>query len=204
MNKIKLPKTQRLIRTTFLDLLTEKDFNQLRVTDIITRAEISRSTFYQYYDDKYQLLEEIETELIDGFIKLMLIIRQNGIADFTKQVKCGCHPIYVEYFKYIRAHCEIFHVLLDYKSGTYFSHKFMNAISATRLETSKNWISEVSQTNDRELREYREALLASIYVTLFTTWLKNDMNFSEEKMASILCSMWQAEILYTDLLFRHA
>ena len=57
--------TQKAIMDTFLALLEEKTLDKITVRDIVEKCEINRNTFYYYYRDIYELLEEVfrvETE----------------------------------------------------------------------------------------------------------------------------------------------
>jgi AcrR family transcriptional regulator len=51
------------IKEAFMALLIEKGFEATRVSDIVTRAQINRTTFYRHYKDKYDLAERL-TELL--------------------------------------------------------------------------------------------------------------------------------------------
>lgn len=57
-------RSRRLIRSAFLELLREKAYEKITVTDIVTRADINRSTFYAHYPDVRGLVEEIVSEAI--------------------------------------------------------------------------------------------------------------------------------------------
>lgn len=59
-------KTRRAIRNAFAQLLAEKDINDISITDIANRADINRKTFYKHYKGLYQLVDEIQNELIDS------------------------------------------------------------------------------------------------------------------------------------------
>ena len=61
---IRIIKTRRAIQAAFLGLMKEKGFAAVTVKDIIRDAEINRSTFYAHYEDKYDLLESIENDLL--------------------------------------------------------------------------------------------------------------------------------------------
>lgn len=76
--------TKTMITVTFLSLLNKKPFDKITIKDIVEACNINRNTFYYYYSDIYDLLEEIfkaeMTEMIethknggswmDGFIKM--------------------------------------------------------------------------------------------------------------------------------------
>ena len=57
-------RSRRLIRQAFLELLREKAYEKITVTDIVTAADINRSTFYAHYPDVRGLVEEIVGEAI--------------------------------------------------------------------------------------------------------------------------------------------
>ncbi len=75
--------TKNLIYYTFIDLLSTKPFDKITVRDIVEACEINRNTFYYYYSDIYDLLEEIFTKKI----KQMLDSHKEGnswVASFMK------------------------------------------------------------------------------------------------------------------------
>nr|WP_245339636.1 TetR/AcrR family transcriptional regulator [Staphylococcus sp. GDX8P102P-2] len=56
--------TQKRIKNSLVTLLETHKFDLITVNQIVEEAEITRSTFYRYYDDKYNLLSEIEEEIL--------------------------------------------------------------------------------------------------------------------------------------------
>ena len=60
-------RSRKLIRQAFMELLKEKPFEKITVTDIVNRADINRSTFYAHYPDVMGLLDEIQEEIICFF-----------------------------------------------------------------------------------------------------------------------------------------
>lgn len=71
MDEIKLDrrvrKTKKAIRNAFALLLSEKNINDITVKDIADKADINRKTFYNYYSGVYQVVDEIENEILDTF-----------------------------------------------------------------------------------------------------------------------------------------
>ena len=64
-------RSRRLIRTALLELLQEKKFEKITVTDIVKRADINRSTFYAHYPDVMGLLEELMEDTVNRSIDLV-------------------------------------------------------------------------------------------------------------------------------------
>lgn len=56
-------KTREAVFHAFTALLSQKDFNQITVGDIIERADVGRATFYAHFETKDFLLKEFCEEL---------------------------------------------------------------------------------------------------------------------------------------------
>jgi AcrR family transcriptional regulator len=65
---LRVQKTIRNIRASFIELLEEKDFSEITVQNILDRAMINRKTFYRYYKDKYDLAQQIIASFTDELI----------------------------------------------------------------------------------------------------------------------------------------
>ncbi|MDE7049820.1 MAG: TetR/AcrR family transcriptional regulator [Lactobacillus sp.] len=58
--------TRNRIFRGFIKVLEEKRFSECTTSDILNYAEISKKTFYNYYKNKQELLEDLENELLVG------------------------------------------------------------------------------------------------------------------------------------------
>lgn len=74
-------KTKRAIRNAFAQLLSEKDMDEITVKDIAELAEINRKTFYRYYSGIYQVIDEIEDDIVQSFESVL------GDIDFRYELK---------------------------------------------------------------------------------------------------------------------
>ena len=74
-------KTKRAIRNAVAKLLSEYDLNDITVREIAELAEINRKTFYRYYSGIYQVLDEIENEIVSSFDQIL------GHIDFKKDLE---------------------------------------------------------------------------------------------------------------------
>ena len=64
---LRVIKTKKMIYTALVELMKEKTFEEIKVSDICEKALINRSTFYAHYEDKYELLVDFIKDLKDEF-----------------------------------------------------------------------------------------------------------------------------------------
>ena len=57
-------RTRKLIMDSFIELSGKKEFKDLTVKDITTEAMINRATFYYHFEDIYDLLEKVLSEVL--------------------------------------------------------------------------------------------------------------------------------------------
>ena len=65
-------KTREAIFYACIDLMKEKDFQQITVNEIVRKADINRGTFYLHFVDKYDMISDFENEMI-SYIKEVII-----------------------------------------------------------------------------------------------------------------------------------
>jgi len=56
--------TRMMIKNSFMQILGGKPINKITVKDVCELAEINRATFYKHYTDCFDLLKQIEDEMI--------------------------------------------------------------------------------------------------------------------------------------------
>lgn len=79
--------TYALIADAFKNLMEKKDFNKITVKMIATESGIMRSTFYNYFQDKYEILEWIvKSEISDKVI--ILIEKEMYVESLNLMFSC--------------------------------------------------------------------------------------------------------------------
>lgn len=64
---LRIVKTRRCIEEAFLELLQEHSFDQITVRQLLSKALVSKGTFYAHYLDKYDLAEKIAAAMLQEF-----------------------------------------------------------------------------------------------------------------------------------------
>ena len=57
-------KTKKNLKATLIEMMGEISFEQISITELCKRAEISRITFYAHYSDKYALADDIFSDML--------------------------------------------------------------------------------------------------------------------------------------------
>ena len=84
MTDRRIRKTQHSLQEAFIQLVMEKELNQITIKELCARADINKSTFYLHYRDIYDLASSLKGKLLDD---TYAIIAEYDILEFT-----SCSP----------------------------------------------------------------------------------------------------------------
>ena len=184
-------RTKKMIRNALSSLIEEKGFNNVSITDITTRADINRGTFYLHYIDKYDLLEQIENELLQ---ELQHHIKNTRLADVviidpTDSIESVNKPIpYMKkVFEYVKENSVLIKAILGPNGDPKFQNKIKELIHTNFFE--KNLIKTFNKENMLVPEEYFLSYLLSAHIGVVQKWLESDMEKSPEDMALILAKL---------------
>jgi len=65
---LRVIKTKKNIRDAFLELRKKHTLDDIKVNALCEKAQVNKTTFYNHYQDVYDLSEELETEVLDKFL----------------------------------------------------------------------------------------------------------------------------------------
>lgn len=94
--KIKIEKSRILLKQALLHLLLEKSYSSISIQELCEEAKVGRSTFYNHYHDKHDLLESTvayysriaqETTLTAFLTDDNMDLRSNLIRDYETTTK---------------------------------------------------------------------------------------------------------------------
>lgn len=103
----RVQRTHKLIMDSFIELSGKKEFKDITVKDITTEAMINRATFYYHFEDIYDLLEKVLSEVLlvnlnygyDSYYNYELneeafVSIFKAITNFQKSLSNRCHRGY--------------------------------------------------------------------------------------------------------------
>lgn len=117
-NPAQVALTKKNLKDAFWSLYKIKRINQISIKEITDKAGYNRGTFYLYYQDVYDMLNQIEEELLnqlDDISQIMInlvIISDNNIGEPN------------EFFKYFKGNLEYISVLFGENGDAYFQAKY--------------------------------------------------------------------------------
>lgn len=109
-------KTRRLIKKTFLELIKEKGYQHITITDIANRALINRKTFYFHYGT----IEELYGEMTDEYIRLLDF---STLLPIPKTEHPGFRDGFIAILEKIQEQKEPFQILMNDPSNHSFDEK---------------------------------------------------------------------------------
>ncbi|EKS18244.1 hypothetical protein HMPREF9318_01743 [Streptococcus urinalis FB127-CNA-2] len=161
-----IQKTNTAIYNAFINLLQEKDYSKIRVSDIIDLANIGRSTFYAHYESKEVLLKELCEDLFhhlfkqvepisfeDYLIHILNHFDQN--KDSIATLLLSDDPYFLLRFKKELEHDFYPKLRQDYLSNETIPEEFLKQFAISSfVETIKWWLHQRKRLSAKQLLQY--------------------------------------------------
>lgn len=161
---LRVVKSKKSIRTAFLELMKEKDYQSITVKDIAQKAMINRKTFYFHYETKEALYNEMANE-VTSIIKPVEILN-----DIQSSEKEGQRKILHHLLKELKKHTDVCSVFLN-NTNPAFSNMLKIQLSDALL--SKTEI--IKRTQDTGFTfEFLLDTYYAIFQIILKWWLNSD------------------------------
>lgn len=170
-------KTTTAIKNSFAELLEEKgEINNITVTELVSRANITRGSFYSHYDSIYGVAQEIESDLQEmAFSNIKNISSFEDICDFIDLM-----------FEYLKNNEELYRKLMQSNDPIMFinrlSKKFYNAFA--KIINSKD------EEQDLKINFYISGTFS-----LLVKYYRNEINYSLDTIRNYLKDLLSQLIL---------
>ena len=173
-------RTKTAIREALIDLINEKGFDATLVSDIAERANINRGTFYVHYQDKYDLLEKIQTEIIETIQCIVLQANELIPSEINFEEPL---PIIITIFEYIRENASFMHAMFNLQGGVPFQVKIRNTI---KKNLHLEFLSGFKEKNFLVPSHYLVDYAVSAHFGIIQDWLERGCVESPAEMALII------------------
>lgn len=172
-----LLRTRRMIKNAFIELLDEKELEQVSINMITRHANINRVTFYSHYRDMKDFLEKLADDMVEEFRSILSKRSVNSNLsedkDFTDMVSL---------LEYIAEHAKFYKVVLGSRKTSFFTERLQLLVGETILqrfeEETDIEIIAAEIPKDIAIWYGSSALLGTI-----VDWLQNDMPYTPTYLA---------------------
>lgn len=173
------PKIDRRVRKTkkhllhaLTTLMSQKKINKITVRELTDLADVNRGTFYLYYKDIFDMVEQVETDLFESFSK--------AFYEFSRTTKSyqGMLSFFTFVFEFIEENAEVCKILLGPDGDYHFIEKFKNTI--------KQHQPSIDDTIDKTRLHYYRPYIISGSIGVIQQWLDDDMKTPPKEMAVFL------------------
>lgn len=171
----KARQTRQTIIDVYLELMRSKKWDRITVRELCSAASITRGTFYQYFDDIYSLMEQLENEMLENLKSRyaalpVTYIRGFSPEDFVEKFNYAPPIELMQWFEFCYENRKIMSVLLDERySDTYFIHKISGI-----LEEHLQHVMDADHMPHDELRSYFVKLLVEMHIRVSGLWLSQE------------------------------
>lgn len=172
---VRVRRTQKLLREALIDLIEERGFDALTISEITERALVSRAAFYRNYQDKYDLVEQIFEEAMGVLL--------NAVGDLGRE-----HPpeIWVTFFEHIAHYERLYRALLGKKGSPWFVRK-MRA-SLVDLIKERGRFPHGPDANTQVVHTFTDNfvpdIVSAMFVEAITWWLEQGRPYTPREIAT--------------------
>lgn len=170
-NKVRKTNTVGDIKKAFVNLINEKGIRDINVTDITRMAGIGRGTFYTHFTDINDLLENIESELMDKLETDLSDVIPDAMQWLI--VEKGARvpaPFIIETLNNFYQNREMIAALLSEQGDPYFLNKVKKIIFAD-LDQSVNRLDEQIEVNDDIPLDYAREFVIDELMGIIVYWI---------------------------------
>lgn len=155
-------RTKRAIKAAFARLLTEKDVNDITISDIADLADINRKTFYNYYAGIYEVIDEIEDEIAENFETVLTD------TDFKENLK-NPYMLFEKLTEIINTDMDFFGYMLSMNANVSLSTKIVEILKTRAKTIIMSYLDEDEHRIDLMLEFMISGLMA-----VYKSWFNSD------------------------------
>lgn len=164
-------KTRQAFIDVFCELYSQKPIEKISVQDIANKAGYNRSTFYQHFADIYELLDFVESDLLN-YIKEELTNKKAPTNTMQDAFHCLENSKHISILKAL---------LCDYGSIR-FLERLKREITFDSLD--------LNFPEHNSLKPYLIEFYISTSLSLFRLWLRQGKDLSSEELFKLVDNLY--------------
>ena len=166
--------TKRLLREALLRLLATTTIQKISVTQLCEEAGINRATFYRHYGSQYDVLNEMESTMLDDIQKMLKENDSEGAPSFQEQAELIC--------RYLWEHSD--------EAKLFFGNTGIGSEFAKKLFHNIRGQSLLERYCDSSLNAGQKELIISFwqngFFSMLRQWLVEDIPMKPDAVAKLM------------------
>ncbi len=167
--------TKILIRKAFMELLGKKPIQSISIKELCETAGINRGTFYKHYTDIYDLLRQIEEEMLADFKTALAPLLQTESGRLTPVA------ITTEIFKCLKDNADICTVTLSDYGDKAFALKLINLGREQCIQAYSRYFADATPKQI----DFFYAFVSAGCIGLLQKWLSEGMATDAGEVAAM-------------------
>ena len=168
--------TKRMLKDALTEMLRSEDIYHVSIRELCQRADVNRTTFYKYYGNQFDLLADMENDLL---VFLSDTIREY-VSDRVRIIEILC--------RYMEEHLEFGRLIVNNNVDPLFPQRLFS-MEVLREAVLMNY----SSLQDEKLQEYLFNFITYGAYRIFCIWLNKDQRESPEEIALLLMRLIRLE-----------
>ena len=166
-------RTKHLFKDALMRLLETESFAYITVKDIVQTADYNRTTFYNHYYDKFDLLDDVTQDLLDG----MAAAVKESFEHYHQRHQIPLKETDITLFDYVYRHRNLIYICKKGETTKDLSHICAQTIHNKLLEI---WTPLVSMT-EQQLASYAKIFSYNLVGTIHG-WIDEDFVTPPDKI----------------------
>lgn len=171
-------KSKDSLKNSLIELMQSKSVNNITVKELVIKADLNRSTFYNYYCDIPDMLKKLEEELYTEF--LYTIERHIYKCDKNIDISEGTH-------EFIEDMCNVIKDNYDFCKCIFSKNGDLNFLFELEEIIENHLRDQLKEKFDRKVDHlsYVYSFFKSGYIGILKTWMKGGCKESTKEIADL-------------------
>lgn len=181
---LRTKRTRKMILEAFINLVEEKGYEHVTVSDIASQAMINRATFYAHFKDKQDVYDYIFKEAVTQF---MIVLAPVQLGRTNQLQLHAIEQIITHIFEKIQENRVFFKTVLN-AHGNEQLHKQISQI----LRSTYANIFEQVEIREKDFIvpiDFIIEYMSSTFMASLHWWINQEISFSPKQMAQLIIKL---------------
>ncbi len=166
--------TKKLFKSSLVELLKENSIYNISVTELCKKAELNRSTFYKYYENIFDVMADIEYDVINEGGKCIKEINGKDINDIYKSVN--------ELLLNIKENKDAYFVIMNKENDSEFYQNMLKKVIDFFKHQTK-----LLNINIEDNENYIYSYIISGSASVIKNWINLNFDKPSMEIAKLIC-----------------